>query len=67
MIDTKGNMIIFSVKKWIPWSKTVLFKKNMPMKDTIYNRRAGFGIYSLHTIFYAKIINTQWNKAVFIL
>ena len=31
--------------------------KNMLMKDTTYNRLTGVGIYSLHTTFYAKIIN----------
>ena len=39
----------------------------MLMKDTTHNRLTGFGIYSLGTIFYAKIINIQLNKAVFIL
>ena len=41
--------------------------KNMLMKDTTHNRLTGVGIYSLHNIFYAKIINMQLNKAVFIL
>ena len=37
----------------------------MLMKDTTHNRLTGFGIYSLHTIFYVKIINIQLNKAIF--
>ena len=41
--------------------------KNMLMKDTTHYRLTGFGIYSLLTIFYAKIINIQLDKAVFIL
>ena len=41
--------------------------KNMLMKDTTHNRLTGIGIYSLHTTFYSKIINTQLNTAVFIL
>ena len=47
------------------WTYTLTFffllvfksSKNMLMKDTTHNRLTGLGIYSLHTTFYAKIIN----------
>ena len=41
--------------------------KNMLMKDITHSRLSGVGIYSLHTTFYAKIINIQLNQAAFIL
>ena len=37
----------------------------MHIKNTTYNRLTSFGIYSLLTIFYAKVINIQLNEAVF--
>ena len=52
----------------LPFYFLLVFKssKNMLMKDKTHSRLTGVGIYSFDTTFYAKVINIQLNKAVFI-